>query len=316
MRVLVTGASGFVGRSVCDRLVAQGMNVTGAVRRPAAQSVPGMDYRLVGDLGIDTDWREALMGVDTIVHCAARVHVMRETNADPLAAFRTANVAGTLRLARQAAVTGVRRFIFLSTVKVHGEGGSDAYRETDVPTPQDAYGTSKYEAEVGLREISAQTGIQLVVVRPPLIYGPGVQANFQLLMRTLARGIPLPLGAIHNRRSLVGLGNLIDLIVTCIEHPNAVNETFLVSDGEDLSTTELIHRLARAMNRPARLISVPMATVRAGLTLLGRRELASRLCGTLLVNITKAHTLLGWAPPVRVDEELRRTAEYYIQHPQ
>ena len=312
----MTGVSGFVGQAVCARLVAQGLDVTAAVRRPMSQPVRGVTYCLVGDLGPETDWHEALSGVHVIVHCAARVHVMQETDADPLRAFRLANVSGTVALARQAAELGVQRLIYVSSVKVNGEGGLDVYRETDVPAPQDAYGVSKYEAEVGLREISSHTGIEVVVVRPPLIYGAGVKANFQLLMQALARGIPLPLGAIHNRRSLVGLGNLADFIVTCIEHPRAANEIFLVSDGEDLSTTELIHRLARAMNRPARLISVPMPALRAGLALLGRREMAARLCGTLLVNMAKARTLLGWAPPIGVDEELRRTAEYYVQHRQ
>jgi nucleoside-diphosphate-sugar epimerase len=251
--------------------------------------------------------------VDAIIHCAARVHVMRETAADPLVAFRTANVAGTEQLAREAAAAGVRRFIFLSSVKVNGEGGSVAYRETDLPAPEDAYGISKYEAELGLREIAAENRIDVVMVRPPLVYGPGVRANFQALMRALARGIPLPLGAIHNRRSLVALDNVVDLIVTCLEHPAAANETFLVSDGEDLSTTELIRRLAHAMRCPARLIPMPQTVLMAGATLLGKREVARRLCGTLQVNITKAHNVLGWTSPVSVDEGLRRTAEHYLQ---
>jgi UDP-glucose 4-epimerase len=270
-------------------------------------------YRIVGDLDANTDWCDALTGVDAIIHCAARVHVMQETVADPLGAFRAVNLAGTEQLARQAAAAGVRRFVFLSSVKVNGEGGSVAYRETDLPAPQDAYGTSKCEAELGLREIAAGTGLEVVMVRPPLVYGPGVRANFQALMRVLLRGIPLPLGAIHNRRSLVALDNVVDLIVTCIEHPAATNETFLVSDGEDLSTTELIRRLARAMGRPARLIPMPAAVLMAGATLLGKREVARRLCGTLQVNITKVREVLGWTPPVNVDEELRRTAKHYLQ---
>ena len=313
MKVLVTGASGFVGSATCSRLVAQGMNVIGTVRHLPAQLLTRVDYCIVGDLDANTDWRVALTGVDTIVHCAARVHVMRETAADPLVAFRTANVAGTEQLARQAAAAGIRRFVFLSSVKVNGEGGSIAYCETDLPAPQDIYGTSKYEAEIVLREIAAKTGMELVLVRPPLIYGPGVKANFQSLIQALARGIPLPLGAIHNRRSLVALDNVVDLIITCITHPAAANETFLVSDGEDLSTTELIRRLARAMGRPARLVPVPAIVLMAGSILLGKREMARRLCGTLQVNITKARTVLGWTPPVSVDEGLRRTAEHYLQ---
>ena len=316
MKVLVTGASGFVGSATCSRLVAQGMDVIGTVRHPSTRPLLGVDYRIVGDLDANTDWRDALTGVDYIVHCAARVHVMREAAADPLVAFRTANVAGTEQLARQAAAAGIRRFIFLSSVKVNGEGGLVAYRETDLPVPKDVYGTSKHEAELGLREIKAETGMELVVVRPTLIYGPGVKANFQALMRALMRGIPLPLGAIHNRRSLLALDNVVDLIVTCIKHPAAANETFLVSDGEDLSTTELIRRLARAIGRPARLIPMPTTVLMAGATLLGKREVAKRLCGTLQVDITKVREVLGWAPPVSVDEGLRQTAEYYMQHQQ
>lgn len=316
MKVLVTGASGFVGTATCARLVTQGMDVIGTVRHLPAQPLQGVEYHRMGDLGADANWRGALSGVDAIVHCAARVHVMRETVTDPVAAFRTANVVGTVQLARQAAERGIRRFIFLSSVKVNGEGGLVAYCETDLAAPKDIYGLSKYEAEVGLREIATQTGMELVVLRPPLIYGPGVKANFQSLMRALARGIPLPLGALQNRRSLVALGNIVDLIVTCIKHPAAVNETFFVSDGEDLSTTELIRRLAVAMGRPACLVPVPSMALTIGLTLLGKREVAARLCGTLLVNITKVRQLLGWAPPISVDEGLRRTAEYFIQHQQ
>jgi nucleoside-diphosphate-sugar epimerase len=313
VKVLVTGASGFVGNATCARLVMQGMNVIGSVRQLPPQPLSGVDYRSVGDLDANTDWRDALTGVDAIIHCAARVHVMRETAADPLVAFRAANVAGSEQLARQAAAAGVRRFVFLSSVKVNGEGGSVAYRETDPPAPQDAYGISKYEAECGLREIAVETGMEVVMVRSPLIYGPGVKANFQALMRALVRGIPLPLGAIRNRRSLVALDNVVDLIVTCIEHPAAANETFLVSDGEDLSTTELIRRLARAIGYPARLIPMPTTVLMAGATLLGKREVARRLCGTLQVNITKARKVLGWTPPVSVDEGLRRTAKHYLQ---
>ena len=313
MKALVTGASGFVGNATCARLVAQGMNVIGSVRHLSTQPLLGVDYRLVGDLDANTDWRDALTGVDTIVHCAARVHVMREMAADPLVAFRTTNVAGTEQLARQAAAAGVRRFVFLSSVKVNGEGGLAAYHETDPPAPQDAYGISKYEAELGLREIAVETGIEVVMVRSPLIYGPGVKANFQALMRALMRGVPLPLGAIHNRRSLVALDNVVDLIVTCIEHPAAANETFLVSDGEDLSTTELIRRLARAMGRPARLVPVPETVLVTGSMLLGKRAVARRLCGNLQVNISKARKVLGWTPLVSVDEGLRRTTKHYLE---
>ena len=313
MKVLVTGASGFVGNAACARLVTQKMNVIGTVRCPPARPLPGVEYRIVGDLDANTDWRDVLTGVEVIIHCAARVHVMREMVADPLGAFRTANVAGTQQLARKAVAAKVRRFIFLSSVKVNGEGSPVAYHEADPPAPQDAYGISKYEAELGLREIAVETGIEVVMIRSPLIYGPGVKANFQALMQAVERGLPLPLGAIHNRRSLVALDNVVDLIVTCIEHPAAANETFLVSDGQDLSTTELIHRLARAMGRPARLVPVPAMVLVMGSMLVGKREVARRLCDTLQVNISKARKVLGWTPPVSVDEGLRRTTRHYLE---
>lgn len=313
MKVLVTGASGFVGRATCARLVTQGMDVIGAVRQLPSRLLSGVEYRIVGDLGAKTDWRDALTGVDIIIHCAARVHVMQETVANPLDAFRAVNVAGTGQLARQAAAAGGKRFVMLSSVKVNGEGAAVAYRETDVPAPQDAYGKSKYEAEVALREIAAETGMEVVVVRPPLIYGPGVKANFYALMRALVVGLPLPLGAVSNRRSLVALDNVVDLIVTCVGHPAAANETFLVSDGEDLSTTELVRRLAHALGCSARLVPVPAAVLMAGATLLGKREAARRLCGTLQVDISKVRKVLGWTSPVSVDEGLRRTAKYYLQ---
>ena len=200
----------------------------------------------------------------------------------------------------------VRRFVFLSSVKVNGEGGSAAYRETDPPATQDAYGISKHEAEVGLREIAAETDMAVVIIRAPLVYGAGVRANFQALLDAVARGIPLPLGSIDNRRSMVALDNLLDLIVTCIEHPAAANEIFLVSDGDDLSTPDLVRRMARAMGRPSRLIPVPVAVLMAGATLLGKRETARRLCSSLQVDISKTRALLGWTPPISVDEGLRR----------
>lgn len=316
MKVLVTGASGFVGEATCSRLVTQGMNVVGAVRRLPVRPLPGVDYRIVAALAASTDWWDALSGVDTIIHCAARVHVMRETADDPLVVFRVVNVAGTEQLARQAAMAGVRRFVFLSSVKVNGEGTVAAYRETDIPAPEDAYGISKYEAELVLREIAQETGLEVVTVRSPLIYGPGVKANFRALMHAVVRGVPLPLGAIHNRRSMVALDNVVDLIVTCIGHPAAANETFLVSDGDDISTTELIRRLAYAMGRPARLVSVPETVLMACATFLGKREVARRLCGTLQVSIAKVREVLGWVPPVSVDEGLRRTAEHCLQRQQ
>jgi UDP-glucose 4-epimerase len=230
---------------------------------------------------------------------------MRDAAADPLAEFRRVNTQGTLNLARQAAAAGTRRFIFLSSVKVNGEAGS--FTESDPAAPADPYGVSKHEAEQGLRAISAGSAMDVVIIRPPLVYGPGVQANFRTLIRGIALGIPLPLARVENRRSLVGLDNLVDMIVTCIDHPAAANETFLVSDGEDLSTPELIRRLARAMGKPAHLIPVPTVLLTTGARLLGKRAVAQRLLGSLRVDISKARRLLGWSPPLSVDEELERT---------
>jgi nucleoside-diphosphate-sugar epimerase len=229
--------------------------------------------------------------------------MMSEAIVNPLAEYRRVNVAGTSAFARQAAAAGVKRFVFLSSVKVNGESGR--YTEADPPAPEDAYGISKHEAEAALRAIAKDTGMDVVIIRPPLVYGPGVRANFLALMRAVSRGIPLPLGAVNNRRSLVALGNLVDFIVTCIEHPAAANETFLLSDGEDLSTTDLIRRLAAAMGRPARLLPVPESVLIAGAALLGRRDIARRLLGTLQVDTSKAGQLLGWVPPITVDEGLR-----------
>jgi nucleoside-diphosphate-sugar epimerase len=231
---------------------------------------------------------------------------MREKAAEPLVEFRRVNALGTLNLARQAVQAGVKRFVFLSSVKVNGERG--VYSEAAPPAPVDAYGVSKAEAELGLRQLATDTGMEVVIVRSPLVYGPGVKANFQTLMHAVARGVPLPLGAIHNHRSMVALDNLVDFILTCIEHPAAANETFLVSDGEDLSTTDLIRRLARAMGRPARLIPVPASVLLGGAMLLGKHEMAQRLLASLQVDISKARQLLGWVPPISVDEGLRRAA--------
>jgi UDP-glucose 4-epimerase len=259
-------------------------------------------------MNAETDWGLGLQGCYSVIHCAARVHVMKDKVADPLNAYREVNVGGTLNLARQAAAAGVGRFICLSSIKVNGEATHYGcpFTPNDLAAPQDPYGISKHEAEVGLREIARTTGMQVVIIRPTLAYGKGAKGNFKSLMSLVARGLPLPLGSINNFRSFVGIDNLVDFIVTCLEHPAAANETFLVSDGEDLSTPDLIRRMARAMNRPARLLSVPVWALKAGASLLGKGDAVQRLCGNLQVDISKARSLLGWVPPVSVDEGLRR----------
>lgn len=313
--ILVTGATGFVGRALIDLLVKRGYSVRAAMRRAGAFTAAGASVVTVGELSAETDWSAALAGVDAVVHAAARVHVMQEAAADPLMEFRRVNVQGTLQLARQAAAEGVRRFVFISSIKVNGEATQPGHPFTadDAPAPLDPYGVSKMEAEQGLREIAVQTGMEVVIIRPPLVYGPGVKANFRALMGWLTRGVPLPLGAIHNRRSLVAMDNLVDLIVICVDHPAAANQTFLASDGEDLSTTQLLQCMGRALGKPARLIPVPSTLLKLGAALLGKPAIAQRLCGSLQVDISKTRQLLGWKPPVPVDEGLKRAAEGYLR---
>lgn len=308
MKVLVTGANGFVGRALCARLDQAGHQVVPGVRRPCGIS----GEKVVGDIDGATRWAEAVQGCQTVVHLAARVHVMRDTAADPFDEFRRTNVAGTLNLARQAAAAGVRRFVFISSVKVHGEStqAGRLFSEGDAPAPQDAYGLSKLEAEQGLLSMAQATGMELVIIRPPLVYGPGVRANFQSLMRAVAKGLPLPLAAVDNRRSLVGLDNLVDFIVTCMAHPAAANQTFLVSDGEDLSTPELIRRLAQSMGKPPRLFALPQGLLRALAALAGRKAAMERVCGNLQVDITKARTILAWRPPQSVRQGLSQTVSH------
>lgn len=312
MKALVTGSNGFVGRAVWQRLNAtSGVQAVGSVRGAVADIWPSDTVGMVvsvGDLSAQTEWSEALLGVDAVVHAAARVHIMRDTAVDQVTAFRALNVDGTLNLARQAAVVGVKRFVFISSVKVNGESTlpGRAFTESDARNPQDAYGQSKHEAELGLRQLAEDTEMEVVIIRPPLVYGPGVKANFAALMRAVQRGLPLPLGAVHNQRSLVALDNLVDFIVTCISHPQAANQIFLVSDGHDLSTTELVRGMAQAIGVPARMLPVPVWALQAGATLLGKDDAVQRLCGNLQVDISKALNLLGWVPPMSVEEGLRR----------
>jgi len=262
-------------------------------------------------IGPDTDWGKAFDGIDTVIHLAARVHVMDETDGEPLAAYRRVNVAGTERLARSAAAAGVKRFVFLSSVKVNGEEAPAAYREDAVPAPQDPYGVSKLEAELALRTISSETGLEVVVIRPPLVYGPGVKANFYKLMRTVARGVLLPLGSVNNARSLVYLGNLLDAIKICVQHPAAAGKVFFVSDGDDVSTPELVRRLAAALGRSARLVGVPAALMRLGGSLTGKTSAVDRLLGSLTVDIGRIRTELGWKPPFTMAEGLKETAKWF-----
>lgn len=314
MTILVTGASGFLGGALVERLAADNASacVVAAVRRLAVTFSKRVKLIQVGDLLPTTNWSTVLEGVSTVVHCAARVQVMTDNSSDPLAEFRQVNVESTANLARQSAAAGVKRFVFLSSIKVNGEvtEAGQPFTADDVPAPEDAYGVSKHEAEQLLWQITAETGMEVVIIRPPLVYGPGVKANFQSMMRWLARGVPLPLAAVtENRRSLVALGNLVDLIVTCLNHPAAANQTFLVSDGEDLSTAELLKRLGASMGHPARLFYLPTGLLKLGVAVVRKPGIYQRLCGSLQLDIAKTRQLLGWNPPMSVDDGLRRAAE-------
>lgn len=314
MKVMVTGATGFVGSALTTMLSYSGnYSVCGVSRRPF-ESAAG-EHIVIGGFGPDDAWAGALASVDVLVHCAARVHVMSETAADPLTAYREVNVEGTLALARQAAKAGVKRFIFLSSIKVNGEAthASGAFAADDAPAPADPYSMSKWEAEQGLTEISHTTGMELVIIRPVLVYGPGVKGNFNSMMNWLYKGIPLPLGAIHNQRSLVALDNLLDLIVTCIQHPAAANQVFLVSDGEDLSTTQLLQQMAAALSKTARLIPVPTSVLEGTAKLLGRSAMAQRLCASLQVDMAKTCTTLNWRPPVSLTQGLKQAADEFLR---
>jgi UDP-glucose 4-epimerase len=262
---------------------------------------------VIGDINSVTDWAAALAGCDAVVHLAARVHVMHDTAEDPLALYRATNTDATLNLARQAAQAGVKRFVFVSTIKVNGEGRDAPYRETDAAAPGDAYAISKWEAEQGLQRIAQETGLEVVILRPPLVYGPGVKANFRRLLDTVARGRPLPLGAIHNKRSLLYLGNFVDAIRACIEHPAAAGQTFLLDDGRPVSTPELIRAVARAMGKPARLLPVPVGVLEFTGALLGKRAAVARLTGSLHVDSSAIRSRLDWTPPYSMEAGLAAT---------
>ena len=309
--VLVTGATGFVGRSLRETLSDTGRGVRRAVRCARDSSGVGETVE-VGDIGPDTVWSPALDGVGSVVHLAARVHVMREAARDPMAEFRRVNVAGTEHLAREAAAAGVRRLVYVSSVKVNGESTPERpFTEKDVPDPQDPYAVSKFEAEQALRRVSGETGIEVVVLRPPLVYGPGVRANFLSLLRLVDRGLPLPFGAVDNRRSLIYVRNLAGAMVAALEHPEAAGETFLVGDGEDVSTAGLVRRLASALGRPSRLLPVPPALMLAAGKVTGRSDAVERLVSSLAVDSGRIRHRLDWEPPYTLDGGLAETAAWF-----
>jgi len=305
---VVTGANGFVGSDLIRHLFLMGFEVRACARKKIYFADYSIQQFHFNEIDGSTHWKPVLQGAQAVVHVAARVHVLKEAALDSLAEFRKVNVEGTLRLDRDAAEAGVKRFIFLSSIGVNGVKTvvDEPFTEMHQPSPHNAYALSKLEAEQGLLKIAAETGLEVVIIRPPLVYGFNAPGNFGSLMRAVQRGWPLPLGSVPNQRSLVALDNLVDFIVTCITHPQAANQTFLVSDGQDLSTTELVRGMAQAAGVPARLLPVPVWALQAGASLLGKGDAVQRLCGNLQVDISKARRLLGWVPPVSVEEGLRR----------
>lgn len=306
--ILVTGANGFVGAALCKTLRARGDHVVAAVRQGACAGQVN-----VGNLGAGTDWRPALAGCDVVIHLAARVHVMSDQEQDPLRAYREVNVEATLNLAKQAVQQGVKRFIFVSSVKVNGESTTGRpFSSADTPRPYEPYGQSKLEAETALRELAHLTGLELVIVRPPLVYGPGVKANFRNLMRLVKLGIPLPFGSVNNSRSMVALDNLVDLLMVCSTHPNAAGGVFMVSDGMDLSIADLVRMIAGAMGKKCLLIPVPPSLMFACAKMLGKSDVLERLLGSLQIDITHTRTVLGWTPAVTPQAAITRSVAHFL----
>lgn len=311
MRVLVTGANGFAGQALCAQLRQQGVQVRRAVRQIAPGEGRFDDDAVVGAIGPDTQWHAALDGVEVVVHLAARAHVMHVAVGDSIEDYRRVNVQGTRRLALEAASAGVRRIVFLSSVKVNGETTGVPFSEQDMPHPMDAYGISKWEAEQVLKQIAQEKSFEWVILRPPLVYGPGVRANFLRLMRAVDRGMPLPLGALENRRSLLYLGNLIDAIMVSLSHPRAANQVFLLSDGEDISTPDLVRRLAAVLHVRPRLLSTPPSLLRLAGWVTGRMASTERLTRSLQVDSSRIREVLGWTPPFSLDQGLEKTVDWY-----
>jgi UDP-glucose 4-epimerase len=310
--ILLTGSTGFLGGALFNTLVNENVRCLG--RQKPSKLLASSFYR--SEINSDTDFTVAVKDINVIIHCAARVHVMNDNHSNPLEEFREVNSYGTLNLARQAAEAGVKRFIFISSIKVNGEFTefNQPFKPDDKFVPTDLYGLSKYEAEIGLRKIAKQTGMDVVIIRPPLVYGPGVKANFASMMKWVNKGIPLPLGGINNnKRSLVSIDNLIDLIVTCIDHPNAINQIFLVSDDDDVSTTQLLTNMAIALLVPNRLIHIPSKWFIIVAKLIGKPAISQRLCGSLQVDISKTKEMLNWQPPCSSAESMKKTANAFLE---
>lgn len=313
MAILITGANGFVGQALCRLLIERDFDTRGAVRSESAPLPPGVEKIVVGSMDGQTDWSQALQGIDIVIHLAARVHVMHEKSSDPLSEFRKVNVAGTEKLAKSAAAAGARRLVYVSSIKVNGEEtrGRPPFSETDEPDPQDPYGISKREAEQALQKISVETGLEVVIVRPPLVYGPGVGGNFARMLGWIKKGIPLPLGSVKNRRSMVYVENLADALILCAIRPEAANETFLVSDTEAVSTPELIRKLSEKMGIESAILAFPLPLLRLLGKLAGKSAEIERLAGSLEIDSGKIREKLGWQPPFVQDEGLAETARWF-----
>jgi len=309
-KLLITGATGFVGEELCNALRIRDINFVPVVRRNATNG-----QFEIGNISGGTKWNDAFAGCDVVIHLAARVHVMTDRDSNPLSANREVNVDATINLARQAVTNGVKRFIFVSSVKVNGEETtSTPFTAFDEPAPLDPYGQSKLEAEIALRELSHATGLEVVIIRPPLVYGPGVRANFLKLMQLVNMGVPLPLGAIHNCRSMVALDNLVDLLITCTHHPAASGQTFMVSDDSDVSIAELLRMLASAMGKRSILLPIPAGIIAGTAALFGKSAMANRVLGSLQVDINHTKSTLGWKPVVTVQESINKTVAHFLAH--
>lgn len=312
--LLVTGGTGFLGQALLHELLHSGRRpLIAAVRRKETNLPPEVRVEWVSEISSTTDWTACLQGVGVVIHCAARAHVMKDETGDPLLEYRRVNVQGTLALAGQAAEAGVHRFVYISSIKVNGEHTAPnvPFRAEDIPAPKDAYGVSKLEAEQGLMALARNTGMEVVIIRSPLVYGRGVKGNFASMVRWVRKGMPLPLGAVHNKRSLVALENLVDFIALCADQersPSAANEVFLISDSEDVSTTELLLKVANAYRVAPRLLPIPVIWIQTVARLLGKRAVADRLLGSLVIDSSKARDLLGWKPVISMDEQLNRMA--------
>lgn len=306
-RVLITGATGFVGRGVVAHALDQQILVRAVSRQQLASSDARLEYQQIGDLSAGTDWSDAVREIDVVVHCAARVHVMKDRSEHPLADFRAANLEATVSLARQAVAAGVRRLVFISSIGVNGaQTFQRPFTEVDPPAPHSPYAVSKHEAEIALAEVARETGLEVVIIRPPLVYGPDAPGNFGALVRAVRAGRRLPLGAIDNRRSFIGRDNLADFVLTCVSDPRAANQTFLISDDCDLSTSDLLRTLAQAANVDARLLAVPVWILRLAGAILGKRESIVSLTGDLRIDMSKARQVLEWSPPASPLEGMRR----------